>query len=99
MANYYDTMSDLILGMGAVFELPVLVYFLSKVGILTPTLMRSKRRYAILIIFVLAAIITPPDWFSIWLVAIPLIMLYEASINISDRANKRRKKRELLENL
>jgi sec-independent protein translocase protein TatC len=99
MANYYDTMSDLILGMGAVFELPVLVYFLSKVGILTPTLMRSKRRYAILIIFVLAAIITPPDWFSIWLVAIPLIMLYEASINISDRANKRRKRKELLENL
>jgi sec-independent protein translocase protein TatC len=99
MENYYDTMSDLILGMGAVFELPVLVYFLSKVGILTPTLMRSKRRYAILIIFVLAAVITPPDWFSIWLVAIPLLMLYEASISISDRANKRRKKKELLENL
>ncbi|MBS1772594.1 MAG: twin-arginine translocase subunit TatC [Bacteroidetes bacterium] len=96
MANYWDTMSDLILGMGVVFELPVLVFFLSRVGILTPKLMRSKRRYAILIIFVLAAVITPPDWFSIWLVAIPLLILYEASISISDRANKARQKKEQL---
>jgi sec-independent protein translocase protein TatC len=95
MANYYDTMSDLILGMGVVFELPVVVFFLSKLGLLTPKLMRDKRRYAILIIFVLAAIVTPPDWFSIWLVAIPLLMLYEASIAISDRANKQRQRKEL----
>ncbi len=95
MSNYYDTMSDLILGMGVVFELPVVVYFLSKIGLLTPKLMREKRRYAILIIFVLAAIITPPDWFSIWLVAIPLLMLYEVGISISDRANKERAKKEL----
>ncbi|MBN8670099.1 MAG: twin-arginine translocase subunit TatC [Chitinophagales bacterium] len=95
MANYYDTMSDLILGMGVVFELPVVVFFLSKIGLLTPKLMRDKRRYAILIIFVLAAIVTPPDWFSIWLVAIPLLILYEASIAISDRANKQRQRKEL----
>ncbi len=96
MENYYDTMSDLILGLGVVFELPVLVYFLSRVGILTPKFMREKRRYAILIIFVLAAVITPPDWFSIWLVAIPLLVLYEASITISDRINKRKRKLESL---
>ncbi len=90
MANYYDTMSDLILGLGLVFELPVVVFFLSRIGLLTPQLMRSKRNYAILIIFVLAAVITPPDWFSIWLVAIPLIILYEAAINISGRANRER---------
>jgi len=95
MSNYYDTMSDLILGMGVVFELPVVVFFLSKIGLLTPKLMRDKRRYAILIIFVLAAIVTPPDWFSIWLVAIPLLILYEASIAISDRANKQRQRKEL----
>lgn len=98
MANYYDTMSDLILGMGLVFELPVVVFFLSRVGILTPKLMRSKRNYAILIIFVLAAVITPPDWFSIWLVAIPLIMLYEAGISISSRAEKQRRRKEMLNN-
>ncbi len=98
MENYYDTMSDLILGLGVVFELPVLVYFLSRVGILTPAFMRDKRRYAILIIFVLAAVITPPDWFSIWLVAIPLLILYETGIAISDRVMKKRAKLEKLNN-
>lgn len=97
MANYYDTMSDLILGMGVVFELPVVVFFLSRIGLLTPALMRSKRRYAILVIFVLAAVITPPDWFSIWLVAIPLLVLYEVGISISDRAIKARAKKQRLQ--
>lgn len=96
MSNYYDTMSDLVLGLGLVFELPVVVFFLSRIGLLTPQLMRSKRNYAILIIFVLAAVITPPDWFSIWLVAIPLLILYEAAIRISARAIKERKRKELL---
>ncbi len=99
MGNYYDTMSDLILGLGIVFELPVLVYFLSRLGILTPKLMRSQRRYAILIIFLLAAVITPPDWFSIWLVAIPLLVLYQVGIVISERAVKERaRKQKLKEN-
>ncbi len=98
MANYYDTMSDLVLGMGLVFELPVVVFFLSRIGLLTPKLMRSKRNFAILIIFVLAAVITPPDWFSIWLVAIPLLMLYEVGIKISDRALKAKRRKEMLNN-
>lgn len=97
ITNYYDTMSDLIMGMGLVFELPVIVYFLSRIGILTPKLMRDKRRYAILIIFFLAVIISPPDWFSCWLIALPLMLLFEISIGISDRANKARKKKQLIE--
>lgn len=96
ISSYYDSMSDLVLGIGLVFELPVIVYFLSRVGILTPKLMREKRNYAILIIFVLAAVITPPDWFSIWLVAIPLIVLYEASITISERVKRDKIRKELL---
>jgi sec-independent protein translocase protein TatC len=96
MANYYETMTDLIMGMGLVFELPVIVFFLSRVGILTPRLMRAQRRYAIVVILVLAAIITPPDWFSIWLVAIPLIFLYEVGIGISARAEKARLRRQQL---
>lgn len=88
ISNYYDTLFDLVLGIGLVFELPVVVYFLSRIGLLTPELMRSKKNYAILIIFVLAAVITPPDMFSIWLVAIPLLILYQVSITISERANK-----------
>lgn len=90
ITNYYNTLFDLVLGIGLVFELPVVVYFLSRVGLLTPMLMRSKRSYAILIIFVLAAIITPPDMFSLWLVCIPLLILYQVSITISERAYKER---------
>jgi sec-independent protein translocase protein TatC len=97
ITNYYDTMSDLIMGMGLVFELPVIVYFLSRIGILTPKLMRDKRRYAIVIIFFLAVIISPPDWFSCWLIALPLMLLFEISIGISDRANKARMKKQLIE--
>lgn len=88
--NYYDTVSQLIIGMGLVFELPIVVYFLSKVGILTPQLMREKRRYAIVIIMLIAAIITPPDWFSVFLVWIPMLLLYEASIMLSARVYKQR---------
>jgi len=96
MANYYDTMSDLILGLGIVFELPVVVYFLSRIGLLTPALMRRQRKYAILIIFILAAVITPPDWFSIWLVAVPLLLLYQVGITISERALKEQQRKRAL---
>ncbi|WP_240432945.1 twin-arginine translocase subunit TatC [Taibaiella koreensis] len=92
--NYYDTMSDLILGLGIVFELPIIVYFLSRIGILTPKIMRDQRRIAIVVIMVLAAVITPPDWFSIFLVAIPLVLLYEAGIVVSARILKEKKKKE-----
>ena len=95
ISNYYDTLFDLVLGIGLVFELPVVVYFLSRIGLLTPALMRSKKNYAILIIFVLAAVITPPDMFSIWLVTIPLLILYQVSITISERANKALAKKQL----
>lgn len=88
IGSYYDTLNDLVLGMGFVFEIPIVVYFLAKVGILTPNLMRAQRRFAIVIIFVVAAVITPPDWFSIWMVAVPLVMLYEGSIIIAGRVLK-----------
>ena len=87
-------MNDMILGMGIIFELPIVVYFLSRAGILTPKLMRDKRRYAILILLIIAEVITPPDWFSCFLVFIPLYILYELSIAISVRAVKQRKKRQ-----
>lgn len=90
ISNYYDTMSSLILGLGVVFELPIVVYFLSKTGIISPAFMRDKRRYAIVIILILSAVITPPDWFSIFLVAIPLVLLYEVSIYISAKMTKER---------
>ncbi len=83
IGNYYDMMSDLMIGMGVVFELPVLVYFLSQVGILTPDLMKRYNKFAIIIILIVASVITPPDWLSIWIVAIPLLLLYQLSIFVS----------------
>jgi sec-independent protein translocase protein TatC len=88
--NYYESLSDMVLGMGIVFELPIVVFFLSRVGILTPGLMRKNRRYAIVILIFLSEIITPPDWFSWMLVFVPVYILYEISINISARAEKDR---------
>lgn len=91
--NYYESLSDMVLGMGIVFELPIVVFFLSRVGILTPKLMRTQRRYAIVILIFLSEIITPPDWFSWLLVFVPVYILYEISINISARAERDRLER------
>ena len=92
--NYYDTVNNLIIAMGVVFELPILVYFLSRIGIITPQFLKDQRRYAILILFILAEIITPPDMFSCLLVFIPLYILFEISVTISARAVERSKKNQ-----
>ena len=81
--SYISTVSMLALASGAVFELPMLIFFLTKIGLVTPTFLRKYRRHAIIIILILAAIITPPDVFSQTLVFIPLYLLYEVSIFIS----------------
>jgi sec-independent protein translocase protein TatC len=93
--DYLDNMISLTIGTGLVFQLPVMVYFFSKVGILTPSLMVNIRKYAILIILLVSAVITPPDMFSMVIVAIPLVILYEISIRISGRVEKVRKKKEI----
>jgi len=90
ISNYYESLSDMVLGMGIVFELPIVVFFLSRVGILTPKIMRKNRRYAIVILIFLSEIITPPDWFSWLIVFVPVYFLFEVSINISARAEKDR---------
>ncbi len=92
--NYYDTMSNLILALGLVFELPIVVFFLSKIGILTPQFLKEKRKYAVLILFLLSEIITPPDLFSCLLVFFPLYTLFEISVFISARALKSKLKNE-----
>jgi sec-independent protein translocase protein TatC len=85
LMSYVSTVASVTLASGVVFELPAVVYFLSKVGLVTPAFMKKYRRHAIIVILVLAAIITPPDVFSQILVSIPLIFLYELSISISKR--------------
>jgi sec-independent protein translocase protein TatC len=82
----------LCLATGAIFELPILAFFLTKIGLVTPAFLRKYRTHAIVVIFILSAIITPPDVFSQTLVSIPLLILYEVSIVISGRVMKKKEK-------
>jgi sec-independent protein translocase protein TatC len=82
--SYISTISILTLASGIIFELPIVVYFLSKLGIVTPAFMRQYRKHSMVVILIVAALITPsPDVTSQLLVAIPLFLLYEISIFIS----------------
>ena len=83
LASYISFIATLVLLTGFVFEMPIAVYFLSKVGIITPAIMRDYRRHALLGVVVIAAIITPPDVMSQMLVTIPMYLLYEISIYVS----------------
>lgn len=81
--SYFSTVATLVLASGAVFELPILIYFLSKIGVVSPQMLRQYRRHAVVGILILAAIITPPDVSSQILVFFPLMLLYEVSIWVS----------------
>jgi sec-independent protein translocase protein TatC len=85
LSSYISTVTSTILGVGVVFELPVVVYVLAKIGIITPALLKNNRKYAFVIILIIAAIITPPDVFSQTIVTIPLYSLYEISILVAKR--------------
>lgn len=85
LRSFITTVTTITLAAGLLFELPVFVYFLSKVGVLTPETMRRQRKLAFVIIIAVAAIITPPDVFSQIMVGLPLFVLYEISIHISKR--------------
>ncbi len=92
--DYLSNVMNLSLGTGIVFEMPVVVFFLSKLGLLTPTYMREYRKYAVVIILFLAAIITPsPDVISQFIVALPMWILYEISIYISAIVKKEKDRR------
>lgn len=88
--EYLGFALKLLIAFGVVFEMPLFAYFLSRFGILSPDFMRRQRRYAILLIFIVAAILTPPDVFSQCLMAMPMILLYEVSIYVSAMAYKKK---------
>lgn len=89
--NYLSTIATLTLGCGIIFLLPILIFILSKLGIMTPQFMRASRRYAIVIILTIAAIITPTaDIITLLTVSAPMFLLYELSIMVS--ANVKKKK-------
>jgi len=95
--SYVSTVTTLVFGSGMLFQLPVVVYFLSRVGIVTPALLKEYRKHAIVVILVIAAIITPPDPISQTIVALPLFVLYEVSIMISAAVARGLAKEEALE--
>ncbi len=87
--SYVTTVATLVLTCGLMFQLPIVVYFLSKAGLVTPQLMRSYRRHAIIVILLISAVLTPPDVISQVLIAFPLAFLYQISIFISGMVIRR----------
>jgi sec-independent protein translocase protein TatC len=97
--SYVTTFVALVFGSGLLFQLPVVIYFLSKFGIVTPMFLRQYRRHSIIVILIIAAIITPPDPLSQILITIPLYLLFEISILISARVYRQRLREEAAEAL
>ena len=87
---YFNFVTWLMIGSGLIFELPVLVFILSVIGLLTPPFMSHYRRHSIVVILILSAFITPPDPVSLVLMFIPLWLLYEISIGVSWLVNRKR---------
>ncbi|WP_316801997.1 twin-arginine translocase subunit TatC [Pedobacter nototheniae] len=93
--SYVSSIATLTLGTGIIFELPIIIFILSKLGLMTPKLMRSSRRYATVIILIIAAVVTPtPDILTMLTVSAPLFLLYELSIFVSAYIEKKKKKEE-----
>jgi sec-independent protein translocase protein TatC len=99
LKSYIGTIASVALAAGLIFELPILIYFLSKAGLVYPEFLKTYRRHAIIIIFILAAVITPPDVFSLALVTLPLVLLYEVGIVISRRIERQKQREEEEEDL
>lgn len=88
LSSYVNYLTMFTIPVGLAFELPIVVYFLAKIGIIGPDIMKKYRREAFLVIFIVAAIITPPDALTQILVGIPMYILYEISITVASRVVK-----------
>ena len=96
MASYINIVTVMTLSCGFVFELPMIVYFLSKIGVMSPAFMRKYRKHAMVVNLIVAAVITPsPDVTSQMLVAIPLFLLYEISIFVSAAVERNKNKESI----
>lgn len=92
ITSYISTLTMLVLASAVMFQLPVVIYFLSMSGLVTSSWLRSYRRHAIIVILLISALITPPDIISQLLIAMPILALYEVGINIAKRLEKKRAK-------
>ncbi len=94
ISNYFNTIVPLILGAGLAFQLPLVMYFLAKIGVVSSAYLKRVRKYAILIMLIVAGIITPPDMLSQIICTLPLMLLYEISILLCVKVEKQQKKEE-----
>jgi len=97
LGSYVSTVTMLVLACAFLFQLPIIVYFLTQAGIITPSLMRRYRKHAIVVILVLGALLTPPEPVSQVLIAIPLFALYQMSIFISSAVMRSQRRKEMKE--
>jgi sec-independent protein translocase protein TatC len=93
LISYISTVSSITLATGVIFELPVLIFFLTRIGLVTPDFLKKYRRHALVVVLAISAIITPPDIFSQILVTFPLMLLYELGIIISRKILKSEKRK------
>jgi len=91
VSRYVSFAGTIVLVFGVIFQMPLIILFLTKIGLVTPYYLSAKRREAILIVFIMAALLTPPDVITQVLMAIPMIFLYETSIIFSKIAQNKRK--------
>ena len=94
LSSYIGTIRASVIASGLVFELPILIYFLTKMGLVTPHFLKKYRKFALVLVLILSAVITPPDMTSQIIVAIPILILYQISIYVSKIVLKRQAKRE-----
>ena len=94
ISSYIALVRSSALASGLIFELPIIIYFLTKIGLVTPDILRKYRKYALVIVLILSAIITPPDIASQVIVAIPILILYQVSIYISKVVVRNQKRAE-----
>ena len=95
LASYISTVRASVIACGVLFELPIIIFFLTKIGLVTPEIMRKYRKIALVVVLILSAVITPPDVASQIIVALPVLILYQVSIYISAMVlRKERKKAE-----
>ena len=92
--SYIGNVRTSVLACGILFELPIIIYFLTKVGLVTPEILKKYRKIALVIVLILSAVITPPDVTSQIIVAVPVILLYQVSIYISKMVLKREEKKQ-----
>jgi sec-independent protein translocase protein TatC len=97
ITSYIDTLVPLILGTGLAFQLPLVMFFLSRIGIVNSKFLRKGRKYAIVIIVIISGIITPPDIVSQIVISVPLLLLYEVSIWLTARVEREEEEKDKLE--